>query len=151
MKILLAIDGSPPSEAAIDEVARRPWPAHTEVVVLTVIHAAIPMVPDPSFTLAAAHVEQTQELRHRAPALLDAAAQRLRLANPDLTVRTAVEEGIPKTVIVDAARSWEADLIVVGSHGYGRFQRAVLGSVALGVLTDAPCSVLVAKTKDGES
>ena len=67
MKVLLAIDGSPHSEAAIAEVARRPWPAETEVLVLTVIHATAPVVPDPSFVLAAAHVQQIQELQDRAP------------------------------------------------------------------------------------
>jgi nucleotide-binding universal stress UspA family protein len=47
-----------------------------------------------------------------------------------------------------------ADLIVVGSHGYGRIRSILLGSVAMGMLSEAPCSVLVARvkqeTKNGE-
>ena len=147
MKVLLAIDGSPHSEVAIAEVARRPWPAGTEVLVLTVIHATAPNMPDPSFVLAAAHVQQTQDLYEQAPALVGGACQQLRRAVPDLTVLTTVDEGAPKDVILQTAKTWEADLIVVGSHGYGRIRNLVLGSVAHGVLTEAPCSVLVARTK----
>lgn len=147
MKVLLAIDGSPHSEAAIAEVAGRPWPAETEVLVLTVIHASVPVVPDPSFVLAAAHFQQIQELRDQAPALVTTACQQLRRSAPNLTVLTTVGEGIPKDVILETARTWGADLIVVGSHGYGRIRSLMLGSVAHGVLTEAPCSVLVARIK----
>jgi hypothetical protein len=52
-----------------------------------------------------------------------------------------------KDVIVEAARTRNADLIVLGSHGYGRFRRMVLGSVAGAVVANAPCSVQVAREK----
>ena len=147
MKVLLAIDGSAHSDAAIAEVARRPWPAETEILVLTVVHAAAPLLPDPSFVLAAAHFEQLQELRDQAPALVQGACHQLQHSAPSLTVLTAVEEGIPKDAIVEVAREWGADLIVLGSHGYGRISGILLGSVALGVLGQSPCSVLVARIK----
>jgi nucleotide-binding universal stress UspA family protein len=147
VKVLLAIDGSAHSEVAIAEVARRPWPTGTQVLVLTVIHAKAPLLPDPSFVLAAAHVEQIQQLHDEAPALVDRACQQLRERAPFVTVLTAIEEGIPKDVIVKVAREWGADLIVLGSHGYGRIRGILLGSVALGVLGEAPSSVLVARVK----
>jgi nucleotide-binding universal stress UspA family protein len=147
VKVLLAIDGSPHSEVAIAEVARRPWPAETEVLVLTVIHASAPVMPDPSFVLAAAHVQQIQELSEQAPRLVRAACEQIRQSVPYLTVLTTVGEGTPKDVILETAGKWGADLIVVGSHGYGRLRSFVLGSVAHGVLTEASCSVLVARTK----
>src|SRR5688572_4697821 len=64
MKVLVAIDGSAHSEAAVAEVARRPWQAGTEVEILTVIHPIGPMLPDPAFVMAAIHMEQATELRH---------------------------------------------------------------------------------------
>ncbi len=51
--------------------------------------------------------------------------------------------GPPPTAIGDAAHQWQADLVVVGSHGRGRIQRMVLGSVADAVIRHAPCAVLV--------
>jgi nucleotide-binding universal stress UspA family protein len=55
--------------------------------------------------------------------------------------KTKILEGNAKDVIVEEAREWRADLIVVGSHGYGRLRRIVLGSVAGAVVPNAPCSV----------
>ena len=151
MKVLLAIDGSPHSDAAVAEVARRPWPVGTEVQVLTVIHPLAPLLPAPAFVIAAIHVEQAKELRH-APGLVAAASEQLRDGVLDVSVTTKIVEGLPRDLIVHEAREWGADLIVVGPHGYGRVRSMVLGSVARAVVTDAPCSVLVARAKhSGES
>jgi nucleotide-binding universal stress UspA family protein len=54
-----------------------------------------------------------------------------------------VRTGKPAAEIVSEAAEWEADLIVVGSHGRSRATRLILGSVAEAVMRDAPCSVLV--------
>ena len=53
MKVLLAVDGSPHSDAAIDELARQVWPPGTQVLVLTVVHASAPIFPDPALVLTA--------------------------------------------------------------------------------------------------
>jgi nucleotide-binding universal stress UspA family protein len=147
MKVLLAIDGSPHSHAALAEFATRPWPRGTEVQILTVIHAAIPLFLDPALLVAAAHMEQTLQLRRDAPALVAAASKMIRDADPGITVTTKILEGIPKDAIVEEAKSWGADLIVLGSHGYSRARRVVLGSVAAAVVATAPCSVQVVRAK----
>jgi hypothetical protein len=46
MKILLAIDGSPCSDAAVEEVARRPWPEGSLVKVLTALETPMPPTPE---------------------------------------------------------------------------------------------------------
>ncbi|HYU79421.1 MAG TPA: universal stress protein [Vicinamibacterales bacterium] len=51
------------------------------------------------------------------------------IAAPGLSVDTAVREGDPRTAIVDAADEWQADLIVIGSHGRTGLKRQVMGSV----------------------
>jgi len=48
-------------------------------------------------------------------------------------------------MIVEAAEEWDADMIVVGSHGHGFWGRLALGSVSDAVIHQAPCSVLIAK------
>ena len=147
MKVLLAIDGSPHSQAALTEFATRPWPDDTEVQVLTVLHAPIPLLFEPTLVIAAAHMEELLELRDQAPALVKAASDRIRHTAPGVSVTTKIVEGIPKDAIVQEAEDWGADLIVLGSHGYGRFRRTVLGSVAGAVVAKAPCSVQVVRAK----
>lgn len=141
MKVLLAIDGSKHSAAAMEEVASRQWPAGTEIEILTVIHPATPLLLDPAFALAAAYVESMEDLRRRAPELLRTAAERIGRGHPDLLVTTKALEGTPRDVIVQEAADWKADLIVLGSHGHGRVRQALLGSVATGVAADAVCAV----------
>ncbi|MBD0336097.1 MAG: universal stress protein [Cyanobacteria bacterium Co-bin13] len=51
--------------------------------------------------------------------------------------------GEPSLVICDLARSWEADLIIVGSHGRSGLSELLMGSVSNYVMHHAPCSVLV--------
>jgi len=102
---------------------------------------------DPAFIMAAAHVDQIAEQRRRSSAIIDSAVETIRREAPGVAVTTKVVEGNPKEVIVEEAREWDADLIVVGSHGHGRFKRAVLGSVAGAVVANAPCSVCVARDK----
>jgi nucleotide-binding universal stress UspA family protein len=55
--------------------------------------------------------------------------------------------GSPADEIVRAAREWPTDLIIIGSHGRGFLQRALLGSVAEAVTRHAPCPVLVVRAK----
>ena len=67
---------------------------------------------------------------------------------PDVALRTVVAEGAPVTTILREAEAQGADLIVMGTHGVGGFERWVLGSVAEKVLRKAPCPVLtVAKAR----
>lgn len=147
MKVILAIDGSPHSHAALVEFSTMPWPPGTEVQVLTVIHSSIPMLFDPVFFATAARVQQTRERRQDAPALLEAAAASIREAHPGIAVTTSIIDGIPKEVITEEARRWGADLIVLGSRGHGRVRRVVLGSVAASVVAEAPCSVHVVRAR----
>jgi nucleotide-binding universal stress UspA family protein len=141
MKVLVPIDGSAHSDAAVSEVSGRAWPERTEIRVLTVVHSAIPMIPDPAFSLAAAHVDQIHTLREEAPGLLRAAADRIRQHLPSVSVTTTVLDGVPQNVINAEASNWGADLIVLGSHGRGPRTQGLLGSVASTVAADAPCAV----------
>jgi nucleotide-binding universal stress UspA family protein len=147
MKVLLAIDGSPPSQAAVVEAAGLPWPKGTEVEVLTVIHPTIPLWTEPTLVIAAMSVQDAEEQRQRAPLQVQLASEQLRRGAPNVSVRTKILDGVPAHVIVEEARDWSADLIVVGSHGYGFMKRMLLGSVAGAVVANAPCSVHVVRSR----
>jgi nucleotide-binding universal stress UspA family protein len=78
---------------------------------------------------------------------LDDAAAILAKNAPGLPVTTSLLEGWPKDAIVAEAERWRADLIVVGSHGYGPLRRFFLGSVSLYVALHAPCSVEIVRSQ----
>lgn len=149
MKILLAIDGSPSSEAAVTEVASRFWPEGTEVKILSAVKVAIPYIPDPFFILETANLElREREFNHLTTAVERAAAQlRESESGNGLKIETEILDGSPKEVIVDEAEAWGADLIVIGSHGYGNVKRFLLGSVSQAVAAHAPCSVQIIRSQ----
>ena len=66
---------------------------------------------------------------------------------PRSDVPEFLKSGKPATDIVEVAKTWPADLIVMGSHGRGRIQSLLLGSVAQEVLHHAPCPVLVVRAQ----
>ncbi|PUZ57059.1 hypothetical protein GQ55_5G397400 [Panicum hallii var. hallii] len=72
-------------------------------------------------------------------------ARRLCAEHPHVTVETLVESGDPRDVICDAADKVGADLLVMGSHGYGFIQRAFLGSVSNHCAQNCKCPVLIVK------
>jgi nucleotide-binding universal stress UspA family protein len=109
-------------------------PQGTQVKILNVFDLAIP-IPISASEAAGFREESLkhgQEVVRRAEQLLNRAGY---------TVQTAVEEGDPKSKIIDQATQWNAELIVVGSHGRKGIERFLMGSVAEGVLHHAPCSV----------
>ena len=67
------------------------------------------------------------------------------------SVRTAMEEGDARFVIVDHAVQWKADLIMLGSHGKTDLERLLLGSVSEYVLRHAHCSVMIVRDKSRET
>lgn len=152
LKILLAIDGSPHSLAAARQVARHPWPAESEVRVITVD------APLGDSTLAreshgtpgnSAYEQLVRQQRLEAEQDLVMAENTVREQAPQLSVTSCLLEGTPKDVIVCEAREWGADLVVVGSQGKGALRSVLLGSVSLGVVVNAPCSVLVVREAQG--
>lgn len=70
---------------------------------------------------------------------LDAEAARIR--RPGVEIETEMRQGDAVTEILHAADEWQADLVVLGTHGRGGFERLVLGSVAEKVLRKAACAV----------
>ena len=148
MKIILAVDDSEYSFAAVESVKAQQWPAGTEVRILS----AVEQVPPPAAALwydAHGSLEDAhRRLSNHAAVLTQGSVEALRAAG--LRAESVVREGDPRAVIVDEAKDWDADLIVLGSHGYTGLNRWLLGSVAQFVVNHAPCSVLVVRQREAE-
>jgi nucleotide-binding universal stress UspA family protein len=114
-----------------------PLPAYREVLVVTVINTLLmPTVPEVAGELHSALIAEARRLAD------DTAAD---LVRPGSSAMGRVVEGDPRDEIVAAAKSWGADLIVLGARGLGVIKEFLLGSVSLGVARQAPCPVLVCK------
>ena len=150
MKILIAVDGSKSSQAAIRMIARHFQRKGTEVRVLHVIapiraYVSVDLIPHVVPKVEAIE----QDRRRQAKQLVDRAARQL--AKAGFKASGVVEEGDPKVEIVDLAERWRADLIVVGSHGAKGLGRFLLGSVSESVSHHAGCSVeIVRSSRRGE-
>jgi nucleotide-binding universal stress UspA family protein len=143
MKILLAVDESKYSEAAIQAVLARSRPQDTEVRVLHVLEPPSLLLGremggyDPELEVV------WNALRGQAKALVEKTAAKLRASGFNVT--PALEEGDPKSKIIDVANEWKADLIVLGSHGRTGLERFLMGSVADSVARHAECSVEIVR------
>jgi nucleotide-binding universal stress UspA family protein len=119
--IVVGVDGSPASESAIaiafDEASRRA----SDVV-------AVYSIDDPDAPEAAEPLAQT---------LTDSQAR-----YPDVTVRGLIARDHPADVLLDQSR--QAQLVVVGSRGRGRFADELLGSVSAAVIQACRVPVIVA-------
>lgn len=148
MKILLAIDGSAFSDAAVDEIAQRPWPDRSEVKIISVVEPPLlptveTWVPPDNYIEA---LEKASE--DAARSVTRKAADRITTKQQDaLRLTTEIIRGYPKQAILDVADQWDADLIVVGSHGYRGLTRVWLGSVSQAVSSHAKCSVEIVRNR----
>jgi nucleotide-binding universal stress UspA family protein len=151
MKILLAVDGSPESDAAVDEIAARPWDANSEVRVISAVDLSRSPTGEPFGVLREYYAEIERAEKQSARAAVERAAAKLRAGagTRNLRITTEVLAGSPKRAIVEDAERFGADLIVVGSHGYGGLKRFLLGSVSQAVALHAPCSVEIVRRAVG--
>lgn len=150
MKILIATDGSDFSTAAVE--ACRGIIAdsqNTSVKIISVVERPMPVAAEP-FAISAEYYNKIEEVgRKQAKEDVEQAEALLRSVFPNVSidVTTEVFFGSPQREIVETARQWGADLIVMGSHGYGFWSRVLLGSVSNSVMHHAPCSVLMVRKR----
>src|SRR5690242_6380125 len=110
MKIPLAIDGPSCSDAAVDEVARRPWPEGSLVKVLTALETPMPPTPE-TWALPSNYFEELDAaLRKQGENIVNRALQKLK-SNKTLLADAVLAPGSPRAVILDEAENWAADLI----------------------------------------
>jgi nucleotide-binding universal stress UspA family protein len=146
MKVLLAIDDSLFSSVATDTLIAQ---VKTEGIEIRVLHVLEPFPKDlaevmgskehPDFAFA------RLKLRERAKELVAKAARKLERAG--FKVSSLIEEGDARSAILYQAEIWDADLIVLGSHGRTGLGRFLVGSVSEAVARHARCSVQIVRAR----
>lgn len=144
MRVMIAYDGSPCAEAAVEDLSRAGLPAEVEVLLVSVTETWLP--PPSGLELVTPGVVTSIHERTEAMKVQVARIEgRLRGRFPAWSVESMQGAGSPATVLLEKAEEWKPDLIVVGSHGAGPVQRFLIGSVSQRVATHAPCSVRIAR------
>jgi len=142
MKILLAVDGSAYSDAAIEEVVRRPWPPKSEVKVITAVETPIIVGMEPWAASSEYFESLDKSVREAADRVIQSALTRLQATDDkSLKISSEVIQGSPRQVIVEEAERWNADLVIMGSRGLGTWNRLLLGSVSNSVVHHEKWSV----------
>src|SRR5262245_52185374 len=156
-RVLIGYDASEHSAAAIADLARAGLPGDCEALVVTVGESVtIPAWASHRTVGRALPAERVRSIvdhadQHAAAALnqfhklAQQGQRRLSRLMPGWKVRALAIGGDPATELVRYARSWSADLIVLGSRGHSAIGRFLLGSVSLGVANNAHCSVRIGR------
>lgn len=122
MKVLIAYDGSDYAQAALDDVLRAGIPDRSEILIASVA-----------------------DDKSQAAATATDAADRLAQQRPSWDVRGEGHAGAPARTLIELADAWQPHLLVAGSHGRTAFGRFLLGSVSHTLVTEARCSVRIAR------
>ncbi len=159
MKVLIGYDGSRSSDKALDDLQKAGLrEAGVEALIMSVAEV---WMPPPRSTngdgfseedypkivneWSQARLRAAESLIHEAETLSLHAKERVLAAHPDWKVSSTAAHGSPAWEILARADEFKPDLIVVGSQGRNAISRILLGSISQKVLTEAKCSVRIAR------
>ncbi len=139
-RILIALDETDTSEELVQFCSAHNWGANAQFKLISAVERMTHLL------LSDVNMKRIEEdIRNERSKKIEELACVLRQELANNTVTTMVEKGDPRRVIIQEAKSWKADLIVIGCHFRSSFGRFLLGSVSLSTICSAPCSVLLVK------
>ena len=143
VRILIGVDHSVDSNAAVEVVCSRAWPKGSEVALLTVVDTVMEVddVNEPGHKrwIEVGEEKSWDQVRE----IFAPAAERLRAAG--LHTEILVRRGNPTDQLLEEADTWGADCIFVGAKGTRGIDRLLLGSMSSAVSARAHCSVEVVR------
>jgi len=157
MKIVIGYDGSEQAGAALDDLRQAGLPRDAEALIVSVAEGAMPLLSvsgiaenglDPERIASA--VTYTSNAIEEAKEFARLGGERIKSSFPEWEVSAEYLVGDPADALMERATNWGADLIVVGSQGRSAIGRLILGSVSRKVVTEARCSVRVARATAGK-
>ena len=144
LRVLIAVDGSSDSQAAVQAVAMRHWPSGAEFWIVTVADPKLQTAVAWPAVLADQWVEANDKgAGEWIDRMLEHSAQKL----VNLKVQTDIFAGDPKKVLLREAKDWDADCIFLGARGLHHGERLFLGSLASAVAGRAHCSVEIVRPR----
>ena len=150
MKVLIPVDSSIYSRAALDSVLACPWPLQTEFTILSVSESGHPRTDYWNPHSRELLLEAERKVLESHERLAASFAAELKQRFPQAQVESKVVEGFVVDKILEVAEHWRADLIVLGSHGLKGLTRFLIGSVSEAVASHAHCSVRIVRCPEGK-
>jgi len=150
-KILVPLDGSEPSNHALDHAVSIATKYGATLKLLAVVpQMVLPVFPDEGFgtapvTAAKDMVRYQEKMKELYVGVLSEAKEKLKAEHPDLKVETTLREGRPSATIVEIAEDDGVDLIVMGSRGVGGITGWILGSTSRRVVDSCTKPILIVK------
>jgi nucleotide-binding universal stress UspA family protein len=142
LRLLVGVDGSSHSKAAVETIAKRRWPQGTEVRLLTVVDTVMVLGNQEEQEVKWLEVGD-EENWDQVRALFEPEAAQLRAAG--LNAEVMIRKGHPTQQLLDEATTWDAHCIFAGAKGVRGIERLLLGSVSAAVAARAHCSVEVVR------
>jgi nucleotide-binding universal stress UspA family protein len=149
MRVVIALEPHVDPGWVAESVGGFPWADPLDIVLVSALDVPRPPLTSPGPAARRLYGEAVAGLRRDAQQGAETAVEAIRPALRPRAASVAVRivDGRPVPAILHSARSWNADLILVGGSGRSALGRAILGSVSDEVVRTAPCPVLVAKRR----
>lgn len=157
MKILIAYDGSGYSHASLGDLLQAGLPPVAEVIILSVSEIGLsPIVKQAEIQSVADgdvaeyfknYYDQADRNLAETKVIAEQAKEELSNYFPRWTIKTEITSGSPASIILSRASEFKPNLIVMGAQGLSSFSETGLGSISQKVLTEAACSVRIARAK----
>lgn len=151
-RILVAVDSDEIADTVIAAAGGLAGPLNAQIALLHVVDAASAIAPlaaaEPTGLgmpplATSANMEITEQLIEDQERSGESLVQGLARHLPEgVAAETLIREGAPAETIIATAQEWQANLIIIGTHGRGGLERLVVGSTAESVLRAATCPVL---------
>lgn len=154
MKIIVGYDGSDSAKAALADLPRAGLPKAVEAIVVAI--AAEPSLPPPppsayellstyEDALAGSQTTEGDEAVERALKVAVAGSEQVRSAFPSWNVRAESGPGWPPTHLIETAKGWKANLLIIGARRQRLLERLVHRGVSQELVAEAMCSVRIGR------
>jgi len=147
VRIVTGVDGTADSRKTLAEIASRSWPAGSAVRLVAVVGAPVfPYVPNVGFDMTGWPDGMPIDVQKNLEQFVEQEAATLREGG--LLADMVVREGGVAPTLMEEAKEWGADAIMIGARGHRLAERILLGSVSGTVAARAQCTVEVVRGED---
>ena len=148
-RILIPVEDLEHVEELLDFISNHHWPSDVQFKVLHVLHTGLGMANMTALPVILPGDEYQEEFA-AARQLVNSVARRLDII-PNKSIETLEEDGSAREVILTQAREWQADMILMVSHGRYGLDRWLMGSTSGSVADHSNCSIVILHAKDSHA